>query len=161
MHAPIRATAGFTYLAVLFLSAILSLSLAASGMLWSISQRREKEQELLFIGAQFRNAIGHYYTRTPGTIKSYPQRLDDLLNDNRQLATTRYLRKIYRDPLTGSNDWSLILAADGGIMGIHSRSELQPLKRHTEDQTDLANAHQYSDWHFVYLPRLTPIPLSQ
>ncbi|WP_034303820.1 type II secretion system protein [Herbaspirillum sp. RV1423] len=144
---------GFTYLAALFLVAILSASLAGTGVIWSMQQQREKERELLFIGNAFRNAIGTYYQKTPGTIKRYPNSLDDLLKDNRQLVTTRYLRKIYKDPFTGTEKWGLIRAPDGGIMGISSLSANEPIKKYFEQESaDFIGTKKYSDWHFVYLP---------
>ncbi|MGZ5780982.1 MAG: type II secretion system protein, partial [Burkholderiaceae bacterium] len=97
--------AGFTYLAVLFLVAIFGILLAATGMIWSTAQKREKERDLLFVGHQFRKAIGEYYERTPGTVKRYPNSFNDLLKDNRQLSTVRYLRRIYKDPLTTQSEW--------------------------------------------------------
>ncbi|EJL90073.1 hypothetical protein PMI16_01880 [Herbaspirillum sp. CF444] len=144
---------GFTYLALLFFVAIFSASIAGTGVLWSTAQQREKERELLFIGNAFRNAIGVYYQKTPGIIKRYPNSLNDLLKDNRQLVTSRYLRKIYKDPFTGEEKWGLIRAPDGGIMGIFSLSEKEPMKRVFEQEGgDFIGIRKYSDWHFVYLP---------
>jgi hypothetical protein len=96
---------GITYLAVLFFIAASSAMLAATGIIWSHERQRQKEQELLWIGNQFREAIGLYYQRTPGAIKRYPERLEDLLEDRRYLTTARYLRQIYRDPMTGKTQW--------------------------------------------------------
>ena len=144
---------GFTYLGVLFLVAILSAALAGTGVIWSTAQQREKEKELLFIGNTFRLAIGAYYQKTPGTIKRYPNNLGDLLKDNRQLVQTRYLRKIYDDPFTGQAKWGLIRASDGGIMGVFSLSEKEPIKRFFEQESaDFIGTKKYSDWRFVYMP---------
>lgn len=144
---------GFTYLGVLFLVAILSAALAGTGVIWSTAQQREKEKELLFIGNAFRQAIGAYYQKTPGTIKRYPNNLGDLLKDNRQLVQTRYLRKIYDDPLTGQAKWGLVRAPDGGIMGVFSLSEKEPIKRFFEQESaDFVGTKKYSDWRFVYMP---------
>lgn len=145
---------GFTYLAALFMVAILGAVLAATGVVWSTAQQREKERELLLIGKQFRGAIGQYYEHSPGTIKKYPETLDDLLKDDRQLATRRYLRKIFLDPMTKSNKWGLVSAPGGGIMGVYSLSEEKPLKTGNFDEADEGFAAQtkYSEWRFVYRP---------
>ena len=144
---------GFTYLGVLFLVAILSAALAGTGVIWSTAQQREKEKELLFIGNSFRQAIGAYYQKTPGTIKRYPNNLGDLLKDNRQLVQTRYLRKIYDEPFTGQAKWGLVRAPDGGIMGVFSLSEKEPIKRFFEQESaDFVGTKKYSDWRFVYMP---------
>jgi type II secretory pathway pseudopilin PulG len=146
---------GFTYLGVLFLVALMGAGLAATGMLWSTAQQREKERDLLFIGKEVRRAIGNYYERTPGTVKRYPANMRDLLKDNRQLATVRHLRRIYTDPITLNAEWGMIRAPDGGVMGIHSRSEAEPIKRagFRDADAEFAAAKKYSDWRFVYEPQ--------
>ena len=147
--------AGFTYLGVLFFLAIMSITLAMASTLWSFAQQREKERELRFIGNQFRQAIGLYYERTPGTIKKYPSRLEDLLQDNRYVTTQRYLRKIYRDPMTNAHNWGLVPAFDGGIMGVYSQSEATPIKvsLFSDEGKVLEGAKKYTGWQFVYLPK--------
>ena len=89
---------GVTYLLVLFFVAASSAMLAATAIIWSHERQRQKEEELIWIGNQFREAIGLYYQRTPGAVKRYPEKLEDLLEDRRYLTVARYLRQIYRDP---------------------------------------------------------------
>lgn len=145
---------GFTYLAVLFLIAVSAAALAATGIVWSQAGQREKERELLFVGDQFRQAIRLYYERTPGGVKRYPQRLEDLLADPRQPALQRYLRQIYRDPMTKENNWGIVRAPEGGIMGVYSLSEEAPLKTGNFRQVDKAfeNKSKYAEWQFIYNP---------
>lgn len=149
-----RFQSGFTYLAVLFFVAIMGVALAATGMLWSTARQRDKEQELLFVGNEFRKAVASYYERTPGAVKRYPASLDDLLKDNRHLATQRYLRKVYNDPMTGRAEWGTVRAPDGGIMGVHSLSERSPLKTGNFRPADRAfvGKSSYAEWKFVYVP---------
>jgi len=66
----------------------------------------------------------------------------------------RYLRRRYPDPITGSDEWGIVKAADGGIMGIYSLSDAQPLKIAGFRIADAAfdSAAKYSDWKFVYQP---------
>lgn len=146
---------GFTYLAVLFLVAVMGVALAAAGEVWHTVQQREKERQLLFVGDQFRQAIGLYYERTPGAVKRYPKSLNDLLKDNRYVTMQRYLRKIYPDPMSNSVDWGLVKAPEGGIMGIYSRSGRAPLKvaDFPPADKDFAGALSYRDWKFIYLPQ--------
>ena len=67
---------GFTYLTALFVVAILAGGLALAGTWWEQIAQREREAELLFIGHQYRRAIGLYYDSTPGSVKRYPAALD-------------------------------------------------------------------------------------
>jgi len=145
-----RRARGFTYLAVLFIVAILMGGLALVGEVWETSARREKEAELLFIGHQYRRAIGLYYDSTPGGVKRYPRTLEDLVQDPRQPATQRHLRKFYPDPITGKNEWGLVKAPDGGILGVHSLSEQAPLKVGGFRVRDAGfeGAQKYADWKF-------------
>jgi type II secretory pathway pseudopilin PulG len=145
---------GFTYLALLIVVAVAGAVLAAIGELASHAGQREKEADLLFAGHQFRDAIAAYYERSPGGAKRYPQKLEDLLEDRRYATTQRYLRRIYRDPLTGGREWGLVEAPNGGIMGVYSKSEEPPVKTGAFSKSDEAftGAVQYADWKFTYSP---------
>ena len=145
---------GFTYLTVLFMAALLGVMMAAAGILWSTAQQREKERDLLFIGNAYRKAIALYYVRTPGAVKRFPQSLRDLLRDERQLSTVRYLRQPYADPMMPGSGWGIVRAPDGGIAGVFSQSLVQPLKRGNFAGRDgeFENAETYSRWQFVYRP---------
>lgn len=150
--------AGFTYMGLLFFIAIMSITLAMAATLWSFAQQREKERELLFVGHQFRRAIGLYYERTPGTVKRYPASLEDLLQDNRYVNTQHYLRRIYTDPITQRQDWGLVPAPDGGIMGVYSKSSDASIKtgNFAEEDRLLEGAKRYVEWKFVYV-RIPPL----
>ena len=153
-HPVINRQIGFTYLGVLFAVALLGVSLALIGSVWKTSQQRENEQELLFIGDQFRRAIALYYERTPSAVKQYPQSFEQLMKDDRYIVPQRYLRRIYRDPITNSLDWNIIRSPDGGIMGVNSDSTKSPRKQANFKSiyAAFANAKRYTDWQFVYKP---------
>jgi type II secretory pathway pseudopilin PulG len=138
---------GFTYLIALLSVAAVSASAAAVFTLWSQARQRDKEAELRWIGKQYQEAIGLYYQRSPGSVKRYPEKLDDLLRDGRLLGTHRYLRKLYQDPMTGKPDWGLVASPTGGIMGVYSSSNAMPVGQ-------IEAGHGYSDWRFVYQPPL-------
>ena len=156
---PDRAQRGFTYIALLLAVALIGVGLIATSEVWSQSRQREKERQLLFIGNQFRQAIGRYYERTPGAVKRYPEKLQDLLEDKRYLVTQRYLRKIFRDPMTGKTEWGIIPAPGGGIMGVYSKSKDQPIKTagFAKDDQSFEGARRYVQWRFVYQPMLNPV----
>lgn len=145
-----RRNRGFTYLGALLLVAASSAALAGAAQFWSQARQREKEAELLWVGNQFRQAIALYYQRSPGSVKRYPQKLEELLEDHRHLNTARYLRRIYRDPITGHAEWGLVPAPGGGIMGVHSLSTAPALRQ--------VGGATYAEWRFVYEP---PAPRSK
>ncbi len=150
-----RRQAGFTYLTILFVVAIMGLGLASTGEVWHTALAREREAELLHVGNEYRKAIERYYLSGP---RQYPRNLTDLLKDPRQAGTVRHLRKLYADPVSGKDEWGLIKAPDGGIMGVHSLSEETPLKSggFKLRDADFESKGKYSAWSFVYLPPASP-----
>jgi type II secretory pathway pseudopilin PulG len=153
-----RAERGFTYLTILFVIAFMGIGLALTGEVWHTVALRDKEAQLLYTGNQYRRAIERYYLGGP---RQYPRTLEDLLKDPRKPNTERYLRKLYPDPLTGSAEWGLVKAPDGGIMGVYSLSELQPMKSAGFDFRNrlFEGAAKYADWKFVYDPAAQQVPL--
>lgn len=145
---------GFSYAAMLLAVAIVGIGLAAAGQSWSTAAQRERERELLFIGGEFRRAIRSYVVASPG-VQRYPRRLQDLLADERFPSTRRHLRRIYRDPLTGTREWGLVQAPGGAIMGVYSLSQATPFKTSgfRDQNRAFEGAHQFSDWKFLYEPQ--------
>ncbi len=146
--------AGFTYLGALAAVALLSAVLGATAAVWHTAVTREKERELLFVGQQFRLAIERYHRATPGQVKRFPPTLEALLEDARLPGTQRYLRRLWRDPVTGQAEWGLVKGPDGAILGVHSLSEARPLKTagFEPEEGRFEGAERYADWVFVYRP---------
>jgi hypothetical protein len=109
---------GFTYLILIIAIAILGVALAGIGALASASSRHQRMVELKWIGEQYRVAVGSYYESSPGSVKVFPKKLEELLIDSRYLTIRRHIRELYVDPLTGLADWREVHAPDGGIQGI-------------------------------------------
>lgn len=159
-------TDGFIYLWALFAVALAGMVMAGTGQVWKVKSQREKEAELMFIGEQFRIAILSYYNSSPGNSKEYPKSLEDLLLDSRSPSVKRHLRRIYRDPMTNSDEWGLVeeTAASTGtvasssivrrITGVHSLSERKPLKKDKfpERYAKFSDAVAYREWQFVFKP---------
>lgn len=150
-----RTARGFTYLGLLFALALIGLALGAAGTVWSAAARRDKEQELLWRGGEIRRAIARYY-QAGGGLRMFPKTLEDLLEDRRGPVMLRHLRRVYADPMTGSADWELLRTASGELIGVASRSTVEPLKKRGFSPTDTGfdDAACYCDWRFVYLPQL-------
>ncbi|MFT4172091.1 MAG: type II secretion system protein [Rhodocyclaceae bacterium] len=148
-----RRTTGFTYIGLLIVLAIIGIAAAATVQVGAIAQRRQAEDELLFVGLQFKQALRAYYEATPaGTASTLPRRLEDLTRDPRYPFTRRYLRKIYDDPLTGTRDWGIIKAGDGGIVGLYSKSRDKPIRiaNFPDEFFHFEGKKSYADWVFVY-----------
>jgi type II secretory pathway pseudopilin PulG len=147
----------FTYITALIFVMVIGITLTTGSAYWSTIMKREKEKELLFRGDQICRAIEGYYNSAPGGgSKIYPASLKDLLKDSRYLATKRYLRKIFKDPMTKDGQWGLIQAPGGKIKGVYSLSKDHPLKTadFKKDYAVFEKAGIYSDWRFVYPPEI-------
>ncbi|MFO1504126.1 MAG: type II secretion system protein [Steroidobacteraceae bacterium] len=157
-----RRARGFTYLGVLFAVAMLGITLAATGSVYSLERQRTREQELLWVGAQYRAAIGRYFRQTSLGLNQYPRTLEELVEDRRDGVVRHHLRRLYADPMTGKADWELQRAPDGAIFGVASRSQARPVKQanFADEDKFLEKAECYCDWKFVFLP-VTAKPLSR
>lgn len=122
----VRRARGFTYLAVLWWVAISGVMLAALGSQWRLDATRQREAELVFRGGQIQAALAAYQANTPAGQQSLPAELSDLLDDNRQGAAKRHLRRLWRDPVTGK-DWGYLRTEEGRIRGVFSVSDRSPL----------------------------------
>ena len=153
--------AGFTYLGLMVLIAVMGIVLAATGEMWHVVLKREKEQELLYVGDQFRRAINQYYLHSPLKPRRFPMSLDDLLKDPRYPGTQRYLRKIYIDPITGDSNWGLVTGPAGEIFGVYSLSEDEPIKKSNFSSADsnFEGKMKYAEWVFMGVPERYVKPL--
>lgn len=145
------AQAGFSYLFVLMLIALIGVGLAAAGTLWRTDAQRAREADLLFIGEQYRQAIRSYYELDPAQPR-LPQSIDELLEDNRRPNIVRHLRRAYRDPLTGG-EFEIIRAPDTkGIFGVYSQSTGTPFKKagFLQEFQHFSKAGSYGDWRFAF-----------
>jgi hypothetical protein len=75
----------------------------------------------------------------------------------------RYLRKLYRDPITASEEWGLVRGEDGGIVGVYSLSDRKPVKTAGFSKADAAfeGKSSYSDWKFIFASAAAAPPASK
>jgi type II secretory pathway pseudopilin PulG len=162
MHAPTRMRAarrdlarqgGFTYIGLLFLVAMMGYAMTVTIEVWEQVRQRDREDELLYVGGQYRRALQRYFLAGGG--ERYPRQLEDLLKDPRVPGTRRFLRQLYADPITGTNDWGLITAPGGLITGVYSKSEAEPIKKSQFRVADQAfeDKKKYSEWVFAPIAR--------
>jgi type II secretory pathway pseudopilin PulG len=149
-----RRQRGFTLVAAL--AALFLLALVTQKLMTVVSQQaqREREAELLRMGAAYVAAIGAYYERSPGSVKRWPPSLDALTDDRRFVTLQRHMRKLYADPMMRGGEWGVVPAPDGGVAGVYSQSDERPIRAAGEaiHALGLTEAQRYSDWKFVYQP---------
>ena len=111
---------GFILLAVLFLVALILIALAVAAPTVAKSIQRDKEVELVHRGEEYKRAIKLYYKK----FGSYPTSIDQLVNTN----NIRFLRKRYKDPITGKDDWRLIYLGQAKVppMGLFGQPLVVP-----------------------------------
>ncbi len=150
---------GYTYLGVLLVVMVLGMTLTGATLVSETARRREKEQELIFAGQQYVDAIRSYYESGEGGVSTYPHSIAELLRDPRFPGMRRHLRKPWRDPMTPTGEWDVIVGEDGGIVGVRSRSRQAPLgKLSTAQLAEEATAIDkpaYRDWQFRFEPANT------
>jgi len=146
-----RRPKGFAYIALLIVVAILGTVVAAELKFGAVVRRRNAEQQLLEVGNQYRIALLSYAVATPAGQSPHPAALQSLLRDPRFPVVVRHLRKIYADPITGDDDWELVIAPDrSGIVGIHSRSKQHPIKigNFAPEFQSFSGKNSYREWVF-------------
>ncbi len=159
----IRRQSGFSFLLVLLLIVLMGMGLGVAGTLWHTESQRAKEAQLLYVGEQYRKAI-RSYVESPavaGAAKHFPKKLDDLILDTRQnTLLLRHLRRLYPDPLTGKNDWGLIMdESNQQISGVYSKAPGEPRKQQGFgiNQKNFAAATSYADWRFEVVKTQPPV----
>jgi type II secretory pathway pseudopilin PulG len=97
---------GYIMLTLMLMVALMIIATAAVLPTISYEIRRDREMEMIHRGVQYSRAIRNYYKK----FGRYPTRLEDLDNTN----NLRYLRKHYKDPITGK-DFKLLHYGDPDV----------------------------------------------
>ncbi|HXR44255.1 MAG TPA: hypothetical protein VN759_05565 [Pseudolysinimonas sp.] len=101
---------GYAMAALLVAMSVMAVMMTVALPVWNTAAKREKEAELVFRGEQYARAIALYQRKFANAL---PPSVDVLLND-------RYLRKKYKDPITGK-DFQLLsgasVQANAGVPG--------------------------------------------
>ncbi len=146
---------GFLMVALLIGMAVTAVWMSALLPTWRQQAQRQREDDLIFRGEQYARAIALFATKNNGAL---PTSIDDLVQQ-------RYLRRKWKDPMTGK-DFMLLgsgavttpgpgraggtpsppqtsgLAA-AGIRGVYSESTDTSIRIYN-------NAQQYNQWIFDY-----------
>lgn len=91
---------GYLLIGLLFLVALMTISMAIAAPKIAREIQRQKEIETIHRGEQYKRAIQLYYRK----FGRYPMTLDQL----KKTDNIRFLRQEYIDPMTGKKDWKLL-----------------------------------------------------
>lgn len=80
---------------------VISLALLTALPVWQTEVQREKEEELIFRGGQYAEAVRLFVQKNPG---KFPASLKELLEK-------KCLRRLYRDPFSPDGEWNVVLAS--------------------------------------------------
>ena len=97
---PRHAEAGYNLVVLAVAITVLNIAVAAMLPLWSTAIRREKEEELIFRGFQYAEAIRVFRIRNNGRL---PNKLEELIE-----VKPRSIRQLWKDPMTDDGKWVLI-----------------------------------------------------
>src|SRR5213594_1673960 len=104
-----RQDAGFSLAALIFFATAASILAAAAVPAYQMQAKREREKELIFRGEEYTRAIQKYQRKfgvNPGSI-------DQLVQTN----GLRFLRRAYKDPITGKDFRLIRINPDGSLSG--------------------------------------------
>ncbi len=160
---------GYILTATIVMVVILSVSMAMLTEKWTYVMKREKENELLFRGQQYADAIRRFYLMH----KRYPFKLEELVE-----TYPRCIRRLYREPFSKDGQWGIIYLSDlasgkvyrkqknaknnkpqpvrigeiysvkteplmtGQIVGVYSKCKEVPYR-------DFMKGETYEDWKFI------------
>jgi type II secretory pathway pseudopilin PulG len=105
-----QAQDGYAMAALLVAISVMAVLMTMAMPVWNTQAKREREAELVFRGEQYARAIALYQRKFANAL---PPSVDVLVND-------KYLRKKYKDPVTGG-DFQLLsgasVQANAGVPG--------------------------------------------
>lgn len=90
---------GTSLIILLFILFVMSLGLIVAVPVWETQIQREKEEELIFRGKQYVEAVRIYQLKHPGR---FPKALKKLVDE-------KCLRRPFQDPMTQDGVWNVIL----------------------------------------------------
>jgi type II secretory pathway pseudopilin PulG len=122
---------GYILIMLMLIIIIMSIGLIVAVPIWQTQIQRENEEELIFRGNQYVEAVRIFQLKNPG---SFPRSLDELVEK-------KCLRRLYRDPMTPDGEWNIVLHQEGmSGMGRQTsrqgRGPLSPQNPQTRGQTE-------------------------
>ena len=99
-----RSEAGYNMVMLIVALTVLNIMIAAMMPLMSTEIQREKEEELVFRGFQYAEAIRIFHLR----FQRFPNKLEELIE-----IKPRCIRQLWKDPMTKDGKWGLIFQGQG------------------------------------------------
>jgi len=96
---------GYAMLMVFVLASAIAIALYLEMPRVMFERQRQKEQLLIDRGEQYSLAVRRFYNK----FQKWPATMDDLENTNNM----RFLRRRFKDPMTGKDDWRIVHEAAG------------------------------------------------
>ncbi len=91
---------GYVLLSVMLLITLMLIAMSIELPRIAQQVKRAKEEELVNRGMDYARAVKRFYHKT----NAYPNSIDQLKDTNH----VRFLRKEYKDPITGESEWKLV-----------------------------------------------------
>src|SRR4051812_21222237 len=104
-----RRDLGFSLAALIFFATAASIFIASIVPAYQMQAKRELEEELIFRGGEYTRAVQKYQRR----FGVYPSSIDQLVSTN----TLRFVRRAYKDPITGKDFRLITIGPDGTVSG--------------------------------------------
>ena len=110
---------------------LLTIALAIAAPRIAESIRRDKEEETIHRGKQYARAIQMYF----GKYNRYPNSIDQLMKTDNM----RFLRKRYKDPMTGKDDWRIIHLGEAKVPAMGLFGQQAPMMQNGITPTGATN----------------------
>ena len=110
---------GYVLLAVMLAVTLILIALSVEAPRIAQQIKREKEEELVHRGKDYATAIKRFVHKNGGR---YPLSVEQLEDTNH----IRFLRKKYKDPMTGESDWKMVHFGEAQINIPAPKSSLTP-----------------------------------
>jgi type II secretory pathway pseudopilin PulG len=95
-----QAQKGYVLLAVMLLITLMMVAMSVELPRIAQQVQRQKEEELVNRGMDYARAVKRFYHKS----NTYPSSIEQLKDTNH----IRFLRKEYKDPITGESEWKLV-----------------------------------------------------
>ena len=102
-----RKASGYVLIMLMFVVTAMGIGLLVAVPVWQTQIRRDKEEELIFRGKQYVEAVRIFQIKKPGT---FPKTIEELVEG-------KCLRRPFRDPMNPAGDWNIILLPESGAQG--------------------------------------------